>query len=136
MAKSSERDKERARLWYQNNKEKARRDRKLRYWLNPEKYRAYTKAYWDARKDEKREKDRIYKDKIRHAGRRLELIIQNGLHCSDCGSLEESINIVAHHISGKNDHGLQILLCRACHARLHNNQRAEVQNEGTLSING
>lgn len=116
---SSEKDRERARLWYKNNKERAKVNRKRLYWADPEKYRAYTKAYWATRRDEKREKDRIYKDKIRHAGKRLELIMENGLRCSACGTIEESINIVAHHLHSKDNHEFQVLLCRACHARVH-----------------
>jgi uncharacterized protein YlaI len=139
MFKSSERDRERARLWYQNNKERARENRKKLYWSNPDKYRADTKAYWDERRSEKREKDKVYKDKVRHAGKRLDLITKNGLRCSVCGEVEESKNIVAHHLLEKSNHELQILLCRACHARVHIdnlNQRGESENEADSPNSG
>jgi hypothetical protein len=150
MPKSSEADRERARLWYQNNKERAKANRKKYYWSNPEKFRADTKAYWDERREAKRLKDQIYKDKRRHAGKRLELILKNGLRCSQCGIEEDPYQIVAHHLRGKDQHEFQVLLSRSCHAKLHdplgiakpddlcyNEQpRAALENEASASSFG
>lgn len=64
--------------------------------------------------------DKKYKDKIRHGGKREELIKENGFKCVKCGKEGNSYQIVAHHITFNNqDHSEQELLCRACHCRLH-----------------
>lgn len=77
--------------------------------------------------------DRKYKDKVRHGGKREELLERFGVkgkfQCSMCGILGDSYMIVAHHVTGNNkEHDYQILLCRKCHAGLHmklNNPRAK-----------
>lgn len=64
--------------------------------------------------------DRIYKDKVRHGGHRERLLEIHGPRCSICGYEGEEFEIVAHHITGKpNEHDFQILLCRSCHASIH-----------------
>jgi DNA-directed RNA polymerase subunit RPC12/RpoP len=61
-----------------------------------------------------------HKDKKRHGGRRYELISKYGYKCSDCGKESNEFDIIAHHVSGNNqDHENQVLLCRACHCRVH-----------------
>ena len=68
----------------------------------------------------KRKADSKYKDKIRHGGKREELVKRDGLICIKCGKVGNSFQIVAHHVTGNNqDHSKQELLCRACHCRLH-----------------
>ena len=64
--------------------------------------------------------DERYKDKVRHGGKRSELIGKFGLVCSACGVSGSGFNIVAHHLTGDpQNHSLQILLCRRCHAKAH-----------------
>lgn len=61
-----------------------------------------------------------YKDKVRHAHKRRELVDENGYVCSECGRSGSSFEIVAHHSTFDSDsHEHQELLCRACHARVH-----------------
>ena len=68
----------------------------------------------------KRECNLRYKDKNRHAGKRYELISKYGYVCSECGKQSTEFDIIAHHVSGNNnDHDNQVLLCRACHCKLH-----------------
>lgn len=68
-----------------------------------------------------RERDIEYKDRIRHGGKRSELL--NGkkkYKCAICGYSGTGFEIVAHHLSGDNqDHEHQIQLCRKCHAKVH-----------------
>lgn len=71
-----------------------------------------------------RETDKKYKDRVRHGGKREELLEKFGVkgkfQCSMCGILGDSYMIVAHHVTGNNkEHDYQILMCRKCHASLH-----------------
>ena len=64
--------------------------------------------------------NRRYKDKLRHGGKRQELIKRDGLICSKCGKSGNEFEIVAHHSEfDKYDHENQVLLCRSCHAKEH-----------------
>ena len=68
--------------------------------------------------------DQRYKDKVRHGGKRAELLklfgVKGKFQCAMCGVLGDSFTIVAHHVTGnKTAHEYQILLCRHCHAKLH-----------------
>lgn len=68
----------------------------------------------------KRKADAKHKDKVRHGGKRCELVEKNGLICSTCGKVGNAFEIITHHITGDSqDHSQQELLCRACHCRLH-----------------
>jgi len=68
----------------------------------------------------KRDEDAKYKDVLRHGGKRSELIAMFGLTCSACGVSGSGYEIVAHHLTGNpQDHALQVLLCRPCHASIH-----------------
>ena len=67
-----------------------------------------------------RGKDKAYKDKIRHGGKREELIERDGLACGICGVRGDRFKIITHHMSfDSKDHRFQQNLCRACHCRLH-----------------
>jgi len=78
----------------------------------------------------KRESDREYKDKVRHGGRRKELLKENGFKCSKCGKTEYSFNIVAHHTTfDSKEHEYQELLCRSCHAKIHSKERKPLSKE-------
>jgi len=106
--------------WYHNNLERAKKRRQDRYWKNPEYWRSKTREYTKLHREKVRKLDNEYKDKIRHGGKRKELIQKNGLKCSFCGKMGDKFTIVAHHITFNNqDHSKQILLCRSCHAKLH-----------------
>lgn len=107
--------------WYRNNLERARKGRQARYWKNPEYWRVKTREYTKLHRKKVRKHDNEYKDKIRHGGKRKELIQQNGLKCSSCGKIADRFTIIAHHVTFDNqDHSEQILLCRSCHAKVHN----------------
>jgi predicted nucleic acid-binding Zn ribbon protein len=107
-------------LWRESNIEHVREQRKKKYWSDPEKYRKQTKKYCDAHREEVRESNISYKDKVRHGDLRDVLIGIYGLVCQQCGVSGESFGIVAHHISGDpTDHKNQTLLCRSCHAKIH-----------------
>ena len=69
---------------------------------------------------DRRDENAKYKDDLRHGGKRSELIAMFGLTCSACGVSGSGFGIVAHHLTGNpQEHALQILLCRPCHATLH-----------------
>lgn len=106
--------------WREKNIEYVQKHRKQLYWSNPEKYRKAAKDYADANRPYKRSEDQLYKDKTRHGDLRKELIDVYGLVCQGCGVSGDSLGIVAHHISGDpTDHKNQTLLCRSCHAKIH-----------------
>jgi hypothetical protein len=72
--------------------------------------------------------DERYKDKMRHGGKRGELIAKFGLVCSACGVSGSGFNIVAHHLTGDpQNHSVQVLLCRRCHAKVHLDGRDKKQ---------
>jgi len=107
--------------YYAKFREKFKKKRAERYWANPEKWRKATRDYYKVRKNQKHKVDEIYKDKVRHGGKRKELLDANGYVCSQCGKLCESFHIIAHHTTfNPKDHHSQELLCRSCHASLHN----------------
>lgn len=109
-----------SRKWYKDNSGKIREQRKERYLSDPGKFKQQSKAWRLANPDKVRENNRKYKDKIRHGNKRQELIKTNGLKCSECGKDGNPFKIVAHHVTFNNqDHSQQVLLCRACHCRLH-----------------
>ena len=67
-----------------------------------------------------------YKDKVRHGGKRSDLI-KKGYICSKCGKIGSSYSIVAHHTTGhKYDHDNQELLCRSCHGKEHSKRIADL----------
>lgn len=118
--KNIERYKTKSREWYANNKERAINRRKEVYWANPELYRAKAREYRETHIDKVREKDRLYKDRTRHGGKRKELLDKNGYKCSRCGVKLDSFNICAHHETfNPKDHLSQKLLCRSCHCIVH-----------------
>jgi DNA-binding NtrC family response regulator len=107
--------------WRERNIEKVTKRRKEIYWSNPEKYRQQTKEYISKHKTQKRATDNSYKDKIRHGDLRKVLIEQYGMFCQMCKKECCSIDLAAHHVSGDpTDHKNQTLLCRSCHAKVHN----------------
>ena len=118
--RNAEENRLRAKKWYQDNIEKARERRKKQYWENPEKYRKLARQ-WSANNPIKKKKSNVvYKDKLRHGGKKKELIKATGLVCSTCGKVGNSFEIIAHHKTFNNkEHEQQELLCRACHCRLH-----------------
>lgn len=77
-----------------------------------------------------RERDIRYKDRIRHGGKRSELLNGKKAYCcSICGITGSGFDIVAHHVSGNNqDHENQIQLCRKCHAKIHDLGHKRVKN--------
>jgi len=96
--------------------------------FNPKRVNSYccSKKCWlkkDRIKNKKniRERDIKYKDRIRHGGKRSELLNgKKAYRCSMCGVIGSGFDIVAHHVSGDNqDHEHQIQLCRKCHANIH-----------------
>jgi len=106
--------------WREKNLDRVIEKRKQKYWSNPEKYRQLTKEYFNKHRAKKRIDDEVYKDKTRHGDLRKELIDVYGLVCQGCGVSGDSFGIVAHHISGDpTDHKNQTLLCRSCHAKIH-----------------
>lgn len=116
--------------WYKNNLEKAKENRKNRYWSNPEYWRGKTREYVRLHKETVKKRDNEIKDKIRHGGKRRELIQQNGLTCSLCGKTGEDSRIDVHHVTfDKHDHSRQILLCASCHTKVHH-QRSSTRVSG------
>ncbi len=68
----------------------------------------------------KKLRDRRYKDKIRHGGKREKLIKKEGLSCVRCGKVGNRFQIVTHHLThDSQSHTKQVNLCRACHMRVH-----------------
>jgi len=64
--------------------------------------------------------NRKYKNKMRHGGKREELIKENGLICYRCGKTGNRFSIVTHHIGGDSEnHRKQVNLCRSCHFKIH-----------------
>ena len=81
-------------------------------------------------KEKKRKRDRKFKDKVRHGGKRKELLDTNGFVCSQCGKEAKSFYIVAHHSTfDPTDHSQQELLCRSCHAKIHSRDRKHIPEE-------
>jgi len=118
--RSAEKNKQRAKEWYANNKEKAKERRKDYYWSNPEKWRTKTLEYSKLNKDKVRKTDNEYKDKIRHDGKRKELLESRNYTCAKCGEKKDSFQLVAHHTTWNPlDHECQELLCRSCHIKIH-----------------
>lgn len=111
----------RRREYYAQNRESIRERCKAKYRENLELSRAKNREYAQKHRAEKRQRDRIYKDRTRHGGKRKELLEENGLVCSVCGGkFERLFDIISHHVTFDNqNHAHQILLCRACHCKLH-----------------
>ena len=120
--RNAERYKQKAKEWYEDNLEKARERRKEYYWKNPNHWREKTREWGEAHPKEKRQRDCVYKDKTRHGEKRQEMIKKFGLKCSECGlESENEFDIVLHHVKfDPQDHSEQVLLCRSCHAKVHN----------------
>ena len=114
---------ERSKKWYQDNIDNVRIKRKEYYRKNPEHWKAKSKEWRLANPLKKKCHNEIYKDKIRHGNKKSELIQEYGLRCSECGKEGDTYEIVAHHVTFNNkDHSEQVLLCRACHCRLHHSE--------------
>ena len=110
----------RAREYYDENTEKCKQRHREYYWKNAESLRLKAKEYREKNYDEVRARDLKYKDRIRHGGKRDELVQQNGLKCSNCGYEGTSFEITAHHATFDSmEHDSQELLCRRCHQRIH-----------------
>ena len=112
IAKSSE--------YYHKNLEEVKKRRKEYYHKNPEHWKAKAKE-WRLKNLETASKNRKeWNDKVRHDGKREELIKEHGYICFSCGKESTSFDIVAHHSNfNPNDHSEQELLCRSCHCILH-----------------
>lgn len=69
----------------------------------------------------KKRRDKRYKDKKRHSGKRSELLSTDcGLICLMCGKKGNKFQIVTHHVThDSSDHDKQVQLCRSCHALEH-----------------
>ncbi len=72
----------------------------------------------------KRDSDLRFKDKIRHGGKRVELLKDVkkvfGYECPKCHTIVTSFQLVAHHTTGNNkEHEFQEPLCRSCHMKEH-----------------
>lgn len=112
----------RAKEWYAKNRERANEHRKKYYWSNPEKAREATKKWARENAEKSKARRSVYKDKIRHAGIRAQIIEEaNGL-CSVCGkdTLVGWRDAVVHHANfDSQDHSNQVLVCRSCHIKIH-----------------
>lgn len=118
--RNAERYKANSKRYYREHLETIKKCRKEYYWSDPERWREKAKQYRINHKEEKSVKDSIYKDKIRHGGKRAELLEQNGCVCSKCGKETNSFNITAHHKTfNSSEHEHQELLCRSCHFKIH-----------------
>jgi len=64
--------------------------------------------------------NRKYKNKMRHGGKREELIKKDGLICYRCGKTGNRFEIITHHLTrNSDDHRKQVNLCRSCHMIIH-----------------
>lgn len=139
QSRHRERDRVRAKEWYKRNREKVRTVRKAYYlahqkdfkvpdeqrkkmceyyYKNREKYLERCRKYRESNKARIAKKDKEYKDKVRHGGIRANLLEKQGYRCSQCGKETDSFSLVLHH-SIEDSHTSQVLLCRACHCKLH-----------------
>ena len=96
------------------------------------------KCRMDAFRESKRKRDSEYKDRVRHGGKRSELLEQKGAICSVCGNAFEPSRIHAHHIThNPQEHDKQDLLCVSCHATHHllsdNPRKRDITEEEILS---
>lgn len=118
--KHSERYKNTSSQYYREHSDEINKTRSEQYLANPEYYKQRNREYIRKSKEKRHIKDAIYKDTLRHGGKRSELIENNGLKCELCGKEGTRFDIVAHHITLDNkEHEKQCLLCRSCHMRLH-----------------
>ena len=70
----------------------------------------------------KREYDRSYKDKIRYGGLRRKVMKRAKFSCEECEAEYPYVNLVVHHIDKNKQNNIMAnlqVLCRICHARLH-----------------
>lgn len=70
----------------------------------------------------KRNYDRNYKDKIRYGGLRRPAMERANFSCEECGAEYPNVNLVVHHKDGNKQNNIMAnlqVLCRICHARLH-----------------
>lgn len=120
QVKHRDRYRENSRQWYKENIESAQKRRKEYYWERPELFKQKAKEYREANKEKVRTNNDSYKDKIRHGDLRKKLIEIYGTICQMCKKECEGFDLTAHHISGDpTDHNNQTLLCRSCHAKVH-----------------
>ena len=121
---------DRSAKWVKENPERAKENRKAYYHANAAKFREDSKRWRKEHVEYARERDRKYKDKIRHGGVRERLIAEQGYICSVCGKEGNARNIVAHHTTfDSQNHEHQELRCRSCHARIHMQQRGNLNEE-------
>lgn len=110
----------RTKEWYRNNKGIAKERRREYYLANRERLIEYSKDYRNNHLGIKKVNDGLYKDKIRHGSLKELLIEKHGMICQWCGKQSDSFDLTAHHVSGDpTDHKNQTLLCRSCHAKVH-----------------
>lgn len=83
---------------------------------------------------DKKERDQEYKDRVRHGGKRNELLESTHRTCSMCGEKKDSKDICVHHLLDKYDHRFQVPLCRSCHARVHVSDKKPIPEEDLRSI--
>lgn len=108
--------------WYKNNLERANESRKAKYWSNPEYYRAKVREYRMLHKEQKKKADALYYDKIVHGGKRKRLIEDSKYVCKKCGgdTRKGYRSTIAHHTTfDSTDHANQEIVCRSCHAKVH-----------------
>ena len=117
-----EKDRERARLWYKDHLDEARKKRKERYWSNPEKHRQDTRRWREKNLEREKESQSRSKDARRHGGRRESILEQSNYACSVCGKDTRDgwrDSCVHHETFNSTDHDNQVLVCRNCHAKIH-----------------
>ena len=103
---------------YLKNKDKVLERSKKYYLQHRKETKVRTRKYYLANRQTFLDNVAAYADKVRHGGKRKELIALHGYVCYLCNKTSKII--AAHHVTlDKTDHENQILLCSSCHSKLH-----------------
>lgn len=111
--------------WYKKNRELILKKNREKYHSDIEAARKTNREWNNKNRDKRRQMDRKSHDKHFHGRKKAAAIEKYGLICNRCGTIKTNYAEIAMHHTTFNavDHDNQELLCRECHASIHNTGR-------------
>lgn len=118
MAKgNSARARERAKIWYENNKDRVNEERRIAYQLNKTEHAAKIKTLRDRDPDDWKKRYKSYSRKYKYGiseEQFQDLVIRHNSCCAICGLKDDSLHIDHNHGTGE----IRGLLCGHCNKGL------------------